>query len=198
MSTNENSTTPAPEYDNPEYIFSPATWYLFIISGVFIVTAMLHGAEGLSLIHGIWYLLCLPSGYLLLTIYSVANLTDRSWGELNHNFNSQRCYLQTDFFSFFIFFLFQSCNYQGCLSKNCIRLSLKPLDPKGQSTAPIIPYHVISRKMTINFEKEHLIFSLKDEKRYNICWEFFEKKTTSMFTENKKVLVLTFCVLNTI
>ena len=44
-------------------------------------TALLHGSEGFSLIHGVWYLLCLPSGYLFLTIYSVANLTDRSWGK---------------------------------------------------------------------------------------------------------------------
>jgi hypothetical protein len=29
---------------------------------------------------GIWYLLCLPGGYLFLIIYSFCNLDDRSWG----------------------------------------------------------------------------------------------------------------------
>lgn len=29
---------------------------------------------------GIWYILCLPGGYLFLIIYSFANLNDRSWG----------------------------------------------------------------------------------------------------------------------
>uniref|UniRef100_A0A7M5WVI9 chitin synthase n=1 Tax=Clytia hemisphaerica TaxID=252671 RepID=A0A7M5WVI9_9CNID len=75
------TTTKAPVvYDTYKWMFTPPTWYLFILLGIFFMTAMLHGFEGLSIIHGFWYLLCLPSGYLLLTIYSVANLTDRSWG----------------------------------------------------------------------------------------------------------------------
>eukprot|EP00112_Aurelia_sp_Birch-Aquarium-sp1_P009840 Seg2134.2 transcript_id=Seg2134.2/GoldUCD/mRNA.D3Y31 product="Chitin synthase chs-2" protein_id=Seg2134.2/GoldUCD/D3Y31 len=63
-----------------ELWFAPTTWYLFAMIAFFIFTALLHGFEFMALIHGMWYLLCLPSGYLLLTIYSVANLTDRSWG----------------------------------------------------------------------------------------------------------------------
>jgi len=77
---NETHSTPVPTYVEQPYIFNPSTWYLLTITSIFVITAFLHGMEGLYLIHGIWYLLCLPSGYLLLTIYSVANLTDRSWG----------------------------------------------------------------------------------------------------------------------
>lgn len=77
---NKTMTTTSPQYIKNPIVFSPPTWYLFSLIGIFILTALLHGAEGRHLIHGIWYLLCLPSGYLLLTIYSVANLTDRSWG----------------------------------------------------------------------------------------------------------------------
>jgi len=69
-------------------MFAPATWYLFALSAVFVLTALLHGAEGINLIHFLWYMLCLPSGYLLLTIYSVANLTDRSWGRFRSHFLS--------------------------------------------------------------------------------------------------------------
>lgn len=29
---------------------------------------------------GIWYLLCLPGGYLFLLIYSFCNINDQSWG----------------------------------------------------------------------------------------------------------------------
>ena len=61
---------------------APSNIYLVFLAALFICTALLHGFEGLSVIHGIWYLLCLPSGYLFLTIYSVANMTDRSWGKL--------------------------------------------------------------------------------------------------------------------
>eukprot|EP00794_Sanderia_malayensis_P016164 gene16164-17787_t len=59
---------------------SPSTLYLMFLIAMFFASALLHGLEGLNLVHGIWYLICLPSGYLFLTIYSVANLTDRSWG----------------------------------------------------------------------------------------------------------------------
>eukprot|EP00058_Branchiostoma_floridae_P006973 XP_002592461.1 hypothetical protein BRAFLDRAFT_68947 [Branchiostoma floridae] len=58
-----------------------STLYFFLIIGIFIVTALLHPTEFFCLFHGIWYLFCLPSGYLLLTIYSICNLNDRSWAE---------------------------------------------------------------------------------------------------------------------
>ena len=57
-----------------------STLYLAGLSGIFIAAALLHPKEFTCLFHAIWYLLCLPSGYLLLTIYSLCNLTDRSWG----------------------------------------------------------------------------------------------------------------------
>ena len=57
-----------------------STLYLAGLSGIFIAAALLHPKEFTCLFHGIWYLLCLPSGYLLLTIYSLCNVTDRSWG----------------------------------------------------------------------------------------------------------------------
>lgn len=58
-----------------------STLYLAGLSGIFIAAALLHANEFTCLFHGLWYLLCLPSGYLLLTIYSLCNLTDRSWGK---------------------------------------------------------------------------------------------------------------------
>lgn len=58
-----------------------STLYLAGLVGIFVITALLHPKEWLCLVNGLWYLLCLPSGYLLLTIYSICNLTDRSWGK---------------------------------------------------------------------------------------------------------------------
>ena len=55
--------------------------YLGGLSGIFIAAALLHPSEFTCLFHGVWYLLCLPSGHLLLSIYSLCNLTDRSWGK---------------------------------------------------------------------------------------------------------------------
>ncbi|XP_031575148.1 uncharacterized protein LOC116308782 isoform X2 [Actinia tenebrosa] len=57
-----------------------STLYLGGLVAIFLIAAMLHPKEALCLLNGIWYLLCLPSGYLLLTVYSVVNMTDRSWG----------------------------------------------------------------------------------------------------------------------
>ena len=59
---------------------TPPTLFLFFLIGLFSTTAILHGGEALQLVHGMWYLLCLPSGYIFLMVYSIVNITDRSWG----------------------------------------------------------------------------------------------------------------------
>ena len=54
--------------------------YTGIFAVAFIIAGIFHFNEFFYLFHSIWYLLCLPSGYLLLIIYSVCNLNNRSWG----------------------------------------------------------------------------------------------------------------------
>ncbi|XP_078574100.1 uncharacterized protein LOC144860632 isoform X1 [Branchiostoma floridae x Branchiostoma japonicum] len=54
--------------------------YFLCLIGIFIVTALVHPYEFYCVLHGIWYLFCLPGGYLILMIYSICNMTDRSWG----------------------------------------------------------------------------------------------------------------------
>ena len=77
-----NSTVSAtPQYLEQHLPAGVSTLYLAGLSGIFIAAALLHPNEFTCLFHGIWYLLCLPSGYLLLTIYSLCNITDRSWGK---------------------------------------------------------------------------------------------------------------------
>ena len=55
--------------------------YLAGLIGIFLLAAVLHPTEAACLVNGLWYLLCLPSGYLLLVVYSICNMTDRSWGK---------------------------------------------------------------------------------------------------------------------
>ena len=57
-----------------------STIYIGLFGVIFIITAILHFSESFALFHCLWYLLGLPSGYLLLLIYSCANLNSRSWG----------------------------------------------------------------------------------------------------------------------
>ena len=59
---------------------SMTTIYLGIFAATFTLAAILHLPEWSCLIHFIWYLLALPSGYLFLLIYSAANLNSQSWG----------------------------------------------------------------------------------------------------------------------
>ena len=76
--------SPAPSPSSSDSVslrdIAVSTWYLAGLASVFIVAAMLHPSEFYCLFHALWYLLCLPSGYIFLIIYSVCNLNDRSWG----------------------------------------------------------------------------------------------------------------------
>ncbi|XP_045184960.2 uncharacterized protein LOC123542969 isoform X2 [Mercenaria mercenaria] len=60
--------------------FSTTTLYIGVMAAIFLLAGMLHLSEFVYLLHGVWYLLCLPAGYLILMIYSICNITDRSWG----------------------------------------------------------------------------------------------------------------------
>lgn len=87
-----------------------STLYLTGLVGLFVLAALLHLTEAYCVIHGIWYLFCLPSGYLLLIIYSICNITDRSWGKY------VGCYYSYfNLYSFFNLFLFiYSCCFPSC------------------------------------------------------------------------------------
>ena len=54
--------------------------YTCFIAAIFFMTGILHLNEFSCLFHFFWYLICLPSGYLFLTIYSACNINNRSWG----------------------------------------------------------------------------------------------------------------------
>ena len=81
LGPNTTTSATAPKSLEQHLPAGVSTLYLAGLSGIFIAAALLHPNEFTCLLHGIWYLLCLPSGYLLLTIYSLCNLTDRSWGK---------------------------------------------------------------------------------------------------------------------
>ena len=77
--------------NNSSYILpvGETTIYVGLFACIFVVSAILHYKEFFTLFHCLWYLLGLPSGYLLLLIYSTANLNSRSWGTREKSDNSQ-------------------------------------------------------------------------------------------------------------
>ncbi|XP_066284168.1 uncharacterized protein [Branchiostoma lanceolatum] len=66
---------------SPDFLpASVSTLYLGVLAALHLVAAILHPTEFFCIIPGLLYVLCLPSAYLVLFIYSICNLNDRSWG----------------------------------------------------------------------------------------------------------------------
>lgn len=61
-------------------ILTPSSLFVVAMALMYIITAMMHPQEFLLLFHGFLYIICVPSAYLLLTIYSMVNMTNSSWG----------------------------------------------------------------------------------------------------------------------
>ncbi|KAK3570402.1 hypothetical protein QTP86_019282, partial [Hemibagrus guttatus] len=59
---------------------TPSGLFLISMTLLYIITAALHPQEFSLVIHGVLYFLCIPSGYLLLSIYSIVNMNNVSWG----------------------------------------------------------------------------------------------------------------------
>ncbi|KAH9513502.1 Chitin synthase, class 2 [Bulinus truncatus] len=77
--TNKKNDKNYPDYPMPVYIYTPSI-YLGLLLAVYVFAALIHPKELKCLIHIILYLVCLPSAYFLLPIYSICNLNDCSWG----------------------------------------------------------------------------------------------------------------------
>ncbi|KAH3868291.1 hypothetical protein DPMN_031434 [Dreissena polymorpha] len=76
----EMSKTDDAPFIDPSFPISTTTLYLAIVVGIFLLTGMMHPSEFYCLLHGFWFFLCIPAGYLILMIYSICNITDQSWG----------------------------------------------------------------------------------------------------------------------
>ncbi|XP_053565154.1 chitin synthase chs-2-like, partial [Bombina bombina] len=63
-----------------ETFVTPTGIFLISMALIYIVTALVHPQEFHLLTYGFMYIICVPSGYLLLTIYSLVNMHIVSWG----------------------------------------------------------------------------------------------------------------------
>uniref|UniRef100_A0A3B3UAA7 chitin synthase n=1 Tax=Poecilia latipinna TaxID=48699 RepID=A0A3B3UAA7_9TELE len=61
-------------------ILTPSSIFIVAMSIIYVVTALLHPQELPLLAYGLLYIICIPSAYLLLTIYSMVNMNSVSWG----------------------------------------------------------------------------------------------------------------------
>uniref|UniRef100_A0A671XCB3 chitin synthase n=1 Tax=Sparus aurata TaxID=8175 RepID=A0A671XCB3_SPAAU len=61
-------------------IMTPSGIFIITLACFYIVTALLHPQEAGLVVYGCLYILCIPSAYLLLAIYSMVNMNNVSWG----------------------------------------------------------------------------------------------------------------------
>ncbi|KAL3043514.1 hypothetical protein OYC64_003388 [Pagothenia borchgrevinki] len=61
-------------------ILTPSSLFVIAMAMIYIITAIMHPQEIQLVFHGLLYILCIPSAYLLLTIYSMVNMNNVSWG----------------------------------------------------------------------------------------------------------------------
>ncbi|XP_072551649.1 chitin synthase chs-1-like [Salminus brasiliensis] len=59
---------------------TPSGLFLISMTLMYIITAALHPQEFSLVIYGVLYFLCIPSGYLMLAIYSIVNMNNVTWG----------------------------------------------------------------------------------------------------------------------
>ncbi|XP_066506270.1 chitin synthase 1 [Hoplias malabaricus] len=64
---------------------TPTGIFLVSMTVLYLVTALLHPMEFGMIVYGLMYFICIPSGYLLLTIYSLVNMHIVSWGTRESN-----------------------------------------------------------------------------------------------------------------
>ncbi|XP_075914319.1 uncharacterized protein LOC116957729 isoform X2 [Petromyzon marinus] len=61
-------------------ILTPSGIFFITLAGIHLIAAVLHPREFFCIVHGFLYLICIPTGYLLLLIYSLVNMYNVSWG----------------------------------------------------------------------------------------------------------------------
>ncbi|KAJ0055268.1 hypothetical protein NL108_013580 [Boleophthalmus pectinirostris] len=61
-------------------IMTPSSLFIISLMVFYVLTALLHPQEAGLVLYGLLYLLCIPSAYLLLSIYSMVNMNSVSWG----------------------------------------------------------------------------------------------------------------------
>ncbi|XP_034561272.1 chitin synthase chs-2-like [Notolabrus celidotus] len=61
-------------------IMTPSSLFIISLTCFYLFTALLHPQEVGLIVFGLLYIICIPSAYLLLSIYSMVNMNNVSWG----------------------------------------------------------------------------------------------------------------------
>ncbi|KAL6100193.1 uncharacterized protein ACO6RY_01854 [Pungitius sinensis] len=61
-------------------ILTPSSIFVVAMASIYVITAIMHPQEAHLVFHAFLYIISIPSAYLLLTIYSMVNMNNVSWG----------------------------------------------------------------------------------------------------------------------
>ncbi|XP_039461264.1 chitin synthase chs-2-like [Oreochromis aureus] len=61
-------------------ILTPSSIFIIFMAIIYLITAAMHPQEFNLVFYGFLYIICVPSAYLLLTIYFMVNMNNVSWG----------------------------------------------------------------------------------------------------------------------
>ena len=94
---------------------SPNAVFLMLLFSIFIIAAITHPQEFWCLVPGMLYFLTIPSGYLLLLIYSLCNLNIVSWG--TREVEKKKKAVKKGFMSQFTIKIFNPTKYSESIRK---------------------------------------------------------------------------------
>lgn len=63
-----------------ETIVTPSSIFILTLVCAYFIAALMHPQEVGLVFFGLLYIICIPSAYLLLAIYSMVNMNNVSWG----------------------------------------------------------------------------------------------------------------------
>uniref|UniRef100_A0A8C2FVS7 chitin synthase n=1 Tax=Cyprinus carpio TaxID=7962 RepID=A0A8C2FVS7_CYPCA len=162
---------------------TPSGLFLIGMVVLYIITAALHPQEFSLVIYGLLYFLCIPSGYLLLVIYSIVNLNNVTWGTRETGSQAKTTTVDT---------IKKKVMNATCCKCPCLEsedLSEKTLPDNFTLTlhsSPMKSYEFPldeSALPLVNFNSAFLIHMLQDEIDF---WRELQKKYLEPLKENKE------------
>uniref|UniRef100_A0A673LIX1 chitin synthase n=1 Tax=Sinocyclocheilus rhinocerous TaxID=307959 RepID=A0A673LIX1_9TELE len=158
---------------------TPSGLFLIGMVVLYIITAALHPQEFSLVIYGLLYFLCIPSGYLLLVIYSIVNMNNVTWG--TRETGSQAKTTAVDTIKKKV--MNATCCKCPCVESEDLSEKILPAETITQTEKPHIPLETQSKFPLRCFNSAFLNHMLQDEIDF---WRELQKKYLEPLKENKE------------
>uniref|UniRef100_A0A3Q2YEH7 chitin synthase n=1 Tax=Hippocampus comes TaxID=109280 RepID=A0A3Q2YEH7_HIPCM len=137
---------------------TPTGVFLVSMTIMYLVTAILHPEEFAMIFYGLMYFICIPSGYLLLTIYSLVNMHIVTWGTRESNKGGTEI----------------KKNHNVLCDRNC-RLCCWDMNPVKEEFLKKLTFANLKRNL-----KEQIRYSLRKKNQEDVCEELILMLTDTL------------------